>query len=58
MTTDSLETLETLTVMEGLRHFRNERDVNWESLCEPGTAYVFSPELGDLKEISERVGEP
>ncbi|WP_304041958.1 hypothetical protein [Corynebacterium glyciniphilum] len=41
MTADSLETLETLTVMEGLRHFRNERDVNWESLCEPGTAYVF-----------------
>lgn len=54
MTADSLETL---TVMGELRQLRNECDVNWESLSEPGAASDFLVRTEDLKEISARIGE-
>lgn len=54
MTADPLDTL---AVMRELRQLRNQAEVDWESLTEPGSAADFLARTGELKEISARVGE-
>ncbi|MEJ6550112.1 hypothetical protein PQI66_11200 [Corynebacterium sp. USCH3] len=54
MTADPLDTF---AVMRELRQLRNQAEVDWESLTDPGSAADFLARTGELNDISTRVGE-